>query len=114
MSAEAVADYDLAIKLDPKSVLAYNGRGEAKNKLNRFAEAISDFSQAIALDPKLASAYQNRGFAYYKLGSTKLNYRKAIADYNIAVQLGGSDFKPTFNYQEIAVAALDKPTTKGQ
>ena len=114
MTTEAVADYDLAIKLDPKSVLAYNGRGEAKSKLNRFAEAIADFTQAITLDPKLASAYHNRGFAYYKLGNTKLNYRKAIADYNIAMQLGGSDFKPTFNYQESAMAALDKPATKGQ
>jgi hypothetical protein len=39
-------------------------------------------------------------------GNTKENYRKAIADYDMAIQSGGIDDKPTFKYRREAVAAM--------
>jgi tetratricopeptide (TPR) repeat protein len=104
--AEAVADYDRVIKLLPRDTLAYCKRAEAKNNLGLYTEAIADCSHAITLDPKSYLAYAYRGYAHYKLGKTKENYRKAIADYDMAIQLGGSNYKPDVKYRDEAVAAL--------
>src|SRR5215510_9047323 len=53
----AIADYDQAIRLDPKNAVAYYNRGNAwwgKGDLDR---AIADYDQAIGLDPKDTAAY---------------------------------------------------------
>lgn len=104
--SEAVADYDRVIKLLPRDTLAYCKRAEAKNNLGLYAGAIADCDHAITLDPKSSFAYQYRGYAYYKLGKTKANYRKAIADYDTAIQLGGKDYNPSLKYRDKAVAAM--------
>jgi tetratricopeptide (TPR) repeat protein len=106
--AEAIIDFDKTIELKPKYEFVYNDRGEAKDYLSLYGDAIADFDQAIALYPKDAKAYNNRGFAYYKMGGTKANYRKAVADYDISIQLGGSNYKPEHQYRDDAMAALDK------
>jgi hypothetical protein len=49
----------------------------------------------------IRAVYNCRCYAYYKLGKTKANYRKAISDYDIAIQLGGNDYKPTFQYRDV-------------
>ncbi|MFI5139972.1 MAG: tetratricopeptide repeat protein [Sphingobacteriales bacterium] len=104
--AEAIADYDEAIAIFPGYVGACFNRGLAKLYLNRYAEAIDDFTRAIAWDPKYFTAYNSRGYVYYKLGGTKENYRKAIADYDTGIALGGSSYKPFYQYRENANAAL--------
>lgn len=105
---DAIVDYDHVIALSPKFAIGYNNRGLVKNNLGHYAEAIADFDQAIILFPKYANAYNNRGYAYYKLGNTKANYQKAISDYDMSVQLGGSGYKPGFQYRDSAVAAMEK------
>ena len=57
----AIKDYDEAIRLDPKFVLAYNNRGNAYSEKNEFDRAIKEFDEAIRLDPKHIYAYNNRG-----------------------------------------------------
>jgi len=48
---------------------------------------------AIEIDPKLANAYANRGSAYSHLG----HYKKAIADYEMALELDPKiDEAPSF------------------
>ena len=47
---------------------------------------------AITLDPNKADFYHNRGFAFRK----KLDYEKAIQDYNKAINLNPSHFKVPF------------------
>jgi len=44
--------------------VAYNNRGLAYGKLNKYEQAMEDFSRAIELNPALAEAYYNRGNAY--------------------------------------------------
>jgi len=77
---EALAAYEQAIRLDPKYVLAYNGKGNALKDLKRFEEALAAYEQAIRLDSKYALAYNNKGLTLDKLGKSqeaKLAYDKA-------------------------------------
>jgi tetratricopeptide (TPR) repeat protein len=85
---DAIADYDLAIELDPKYVLAYNNRGMTYAAKSNYNRAIADYSQAILIDPLPKSAtyinvYDNRGQAY----AAKGDYEHAIADYNEAIRI---------------------------
>jgi tetratricopeptide (TPR) repeat protein len=107
---EAMADCNKAIELDPKLSAAYDSRAQIHNRLGHYAEAIADCDKAIALNQKEAAAYNTRGYAYYKLGKTKINLRRAIADYDMAVQLMGNAYKPDFKYRNNAVAALNIAT----
>jgi len=86
----------------------YNHSGYAKINVDDYADAIIDLDLEIALNTKYADAYNNRGYAYFKLGKTQQNYRKAIADYDMAIQPGVSDFKPVFNNRDEAVALIAK------
>ena len=75
--ARAIADYDRAIKVDPKDALIYHNRGLAYSDTRDFDRAIADFSEAIKLDPNYAVALNKRGIAYY----AKRDYDRAIADF---------------------------------
>ena len=57
----ALADFDAALRLDPKSAFAMNARGLIRSNMQDDDRALADFDRAIHLDPKLASAYLNRG-----------------------------------------------------
>jgi tetratricopeptide (TPR) repeat protein len=65
----ASADFDEAIRLDPKFALVHYNRGWAYNSKGNYDRAIADFNEAIRLDPKDAAAYSNRGAAYYGKGA---------------------------------------------
>lgn len=82
----AIADYNQAIKLNPKFAQAYHNRGVAYDHKGDFDRAIQDFDHAIKLKPS-PLAHFNRGNAY--LG--KSAYEQAIDDYNQAIRL-----KPDF------------------
>jgi len=80
---QAIADYNEAIRLDPKFALAYFNRGLARYAKQAYDEAIADYDGAIRLDPKFALAYNNRGYVWH----AKQDYDKAIADYDGAIRL---------------------------
>ena len=83
----AIADYNNAIKLDPKDAKAFQKRGDAKRTLEDYRGSIVDYNKAIELDPKESWAYFSRGVAKYMLEDS----RGAIADFNKAIELD-----PTF------------------
>lgn len=85
---KATADYNQAIKLNPKYSLAYNNRGRVRQKRDDLAGAMADFNQAIKLNPKNAMAYRDRGNAKRKKGDLD----GAIADYDRAIKLGAQPF----------------------
>ena len=76
----AVADYNEAIRLDPKSGKAFVGRGEVFGSRGDFERAIADYNEAIRLNPKSSVAYFARGRSYLFAGSVE----KALADFNQA------------------------------
>jgi tetratricopeptide (TPR) repeat protein len=90
---KAAEYYDIAIKFDPSSILAYFGRGCVYNKLKQYSKAIDNFSKVIENDPSVFEAYYNRGFSWYHSN----NYQNAINDYSIAIDLDPSDIDPYIN-----------------
>src|SRR5580698_9720267 len=76
----AIADYNEAIKLEPKNTAAYYNRGIAYQSKGDLDRTISDYNQAVALDPKYTSAYNNLGNAYQAKGDIE----RAIASYDAA------------------------------
>jgi tetratricopeptide (TPR) repeat protein len=87
----AIADYNQAIKINPKFALAYHNRGVAYDYKGDPDRAIQDFDQAIKLRPT-ALAHFNRGNAH--LG--KSQYDQAIDDYSQAIRLK-PDFAAAFD-----------------
>jgi tetratricopeptide (TPR) repeat protein len=80
---DALADFNKAIELDPRSANAYFGRGVVYEELGREEAALADYNQAIELDAAYTLAYFNRGRLYANLG--KLD--AALADYNQTIKL---------------------------
>jgi tetratricopeptide (TPR) repeat protein len=83
----AIADYNEAIALDPKSALTYVNRGAAYTDKGEHDRAIADYGEAIRLDSNFARAYHNRGYAY----NVKREPERAIADFNVAIRLNPKD-----------------------
>ncbi|HWE40122.1 MAG TPA: tetratricopeptide repeat protein [Isosphaeraceae bacterium] len=73
---EAIADFDAALRIDPKAAVVHNNRGVARAALKEFDRAIADYSEAIRLDPRYTVALNNRAAAYVASG----RYDEAIAD----------------------------------
>ena len=75
-----ISDLNEAIRLDPGFALAYDNRGEVRNRVGDFERAIADCSEAIRIDPKLAGAYNS--IAWLRATCRGSRYR----DGKIAVQ----------------------------
>src|SRR5215469_6512565 len=56
---EAMADYNQALKLNPKLAVGYNNRGNVKLRKGDPGGAIADYNQAIQLNPRYGLAYRN-------------------------------------------------------
>jgi hypothetical protein len=81
----ALADFDLAIGIDPKYADAYCHRGTLKAwYLDDLYGGLGDYNQAIFLNPKYATAYYNRAF----LNAERIrDFKGALADYDRAIAL---------------------------
>ena len=81
--ARAIADYDQAIKLNPKAANALMNRGSAYADQGNYSRAIADFDQAIRLNPQNGYAFYNRGNTYKAQGDSA----RAIVDFDQAIRL---------------------------
>jgi tetratricopeptide (TPR) repeat protein len=79
----AIADFSDAIRLNPKSVLAYNKRALTYTRKGEFDRAISDLNAAIGIAPKFAHSYFARGSAYFQKGESI----RAIPDLDKVIQI---------------------------
>ena len=80
---EVIAEYDEAIRVDPRDAAAYKNRGAAYEELGQYQRAIEDLDQAIHLDPHFAGAYNTRASVYFKLGQ----YQRSVEDVGQAISL---------------------------
>jgi tetratricopeptide (TPR) repeat protein len=102
----AIADYDLAIQLDPKDAAIYNNRGLAKQAKGDFNAAIADFNRAMELNPKDAVAYSNRGNTKRDKGDLD----GAILDYNHSIRVNP---KYAYAYYDRGLAKKQKSDLDG-
>jgi tetratricopeptide (TPR) repeat protein len=103
-TGEALADFNRAIKIDPKKAAGYLGRANTLSILGQYEKAIEDYNITLEIKSDLANAYVNRGSAYSHLGEIK----KAIADYEKGLALDPKIDKPPGILQRLFT---DKPNT---
>jgi tetratricopeptide (TPR) repeat protein len=84
--AEALADYDAAIRIDPNLAQAHSNRGITYMALGRDTEALSDYDASIALDPKYAIAYVNKGV----LHTERDEWDNALRAFETVARLGNN------------------------
>src|ERR1700683_1889268 len=102
MNAEALADFNKAIGLDPGYGQAYANRGLVYRRTKQLDLALTDYDKALSLDGAYAPAYLGRGLAtqraepcvaralsYLALGDDKA----AATDLDQAVQMNPGDAK---------------------
>lgn len=80
----AFADFENAIKHNPKNAEAYNGRASVYDDLGKKDLALADYTKAIELDPTIATAYMGRMAIYCEMGKKELS----IADEKKIKELG--------------------------
>ena len=78
MAAEAIQDYDEAIRLNPNYADAYYNRGLAYGAKGDQDRAIQDLNEAIRLNPKDAGAYSGRGLTRFSIAQ----FQAAQEDFN--------------------------------
>jgi tetratricopeptide (TPR) repeat protein len=102
----AIADFDRAMKLNPKDDAAYYNRAQARRLKNDTAGAIADYTKAIELGSTNPAAYNNRGNARAQTNDQD----GAISDYTHTIEL-----KPDYAraYYNRAVARSDKGDATG-
>jgi lipoprotein NlpI len=81
--ARAIADYDAAIRLDPKFAEAYFNRGHAWANRADPDRAIADYGAAIRLNPKDPAALASRAAEWLLKGE----HARAIEDFDAALKL---------------------------
>ncbi len=69
----ALADFEQAIKINPKNADAYNGRASCNDDLGKKDLALADYTKAIELNPELATAYMGRMAIYCETGKKELS-----------------------------------------
>lgn len=82
-TSKALADFSEAMRLDPKFVEAYRGRGDFCAMTGKSDLAISDLTTAIRLDDRNATLYLDRSKIYEVEGELG----KAAADLDTAIRL---------------------------
>jgi tetratricopeptide (TPR) repeat protein len=83
-TAEALRDFDDAIRVDDSLAQAHVNRGYVLMGMQRWADSVAAFDKGIALgSTELPKAYYNRGIAHEELGQV----REAYQDYLTASEL---------------------------
>jgi tetratricopeptide (TPR) repeat protein len=81
--AQALADYNTALRLYPEFALAYMDIGNVYSDENHVDQSFAMYAHAIAIDPRLATAYTARGALYDQLRE----YHEAIDSFEEAVKI---------------------------
>jgi tetratricopeptide (TPR) repeat protein len=90
----AIADFDEAIKIDPKDAAALDGRGKANLARGQYDRAIVDFSELLRIAPVNDRAFNERGMAQLNRGELAL----ALNDFEHAIAINPSNATARHNH----------------
>ena len=91
--AEAIADYDRMVAMDPQNMQAYANQGDALQALGQFEEALARYAQAISIAPDCAETYSNRGLALHEIK----RFEEALESYDQAIAINPALSAACFN-----------------
>jgi tetratricopeptide (TPR) repeat protein len=80
---QAIADFDEAIRINPKYAEAFDSRASAWRGKGDLDRALADYDEAVKLSPEDADMLNNRGNAYNEKGDPD----RAIADFDRALKI---------------------------
>jgi len=80
---DAIADFNKALELDPKSYRVAYYRGVVRSVLKQFSEAIDDYTMALDINPYQAFCLFRRGQSYFHIG----DYPQALSDCEMALAM---------------------------
>jgi tetratricopeptide (TPR) repeat protein len=60
----AITDFDKALEIDPRDVITYGLRGEARERKGKPDGAIADYTKAIEVDPRYVFSYNTLAWLY--------------------------------------------------
>jgi tetratricopeptide (TPR) repeat protein len=103
----ALADIELAIKLDPKNPVGLANRAYYYQSQGDFGHALEDYNGAIAANPKYFEAYNQRGNLRLQAGDPE----KAIPDFDQAIA-ANPKFAPAFVNRGEAYRLKARPTKR--
>lgn len=89
----ALADMDMAIKIQPNYAGYYINRAYLRYMNDDFYGAFADYDHAISLDPMNTMAIFNRGLLRAEVHYTN----KAIEDFTTVININGNDYKTLYN-----------------
>lgn len=79
---EAISDYNHVLKANPKSFLAWQGRGQVAFSMGDYPSALADFTKALELRPQSMEILNNRALTHLQLGQAA----QAVRDYQLALK----------------------------
>lgn len=80
----AMADFDAALKIDPRLAFAWYDKGCIYYAMRNYTDALQCYNEAIAINPEFGNAWYNRALTYLRLG----NRSEAAANLSKAGELG--------------------------
>jgi Tfp pilus assembly protein PilF len=101
--AVALAHFNRAIELDPRSDQAYFGRGVLLLQHQEYQRALEDFDRGLQVNPAYAEGWNNRGIALASLG----NPAAAVPSFSQALELKPGLLQ-AYQNRAIALSKLDR------
>ncbi len=90
--ADAMQDLDRALRLNPQSALALNGRAWTLYRWKNTSDGMDDVNASLRIDGTYAAAWDTRAHLYQLLGQ----YDRAFVEYEAAIGFGGEAFIRTY------------------
>jgi tetratricopeptide (TPR) repeat protein len=102
-SQEAIAQYRIALRLQPDYLEAHDNLGLALSRRGDLVDAMEHFRKALAIDPGFVAAHNNLGIALDRSGRVE----EAIAHYEEALRID-PELAPTRNNLAISLGRLGR------
>jgi len=106
----AADDYTGVLAIEPKSIVALEGRAKALGKAGAHAKATDDWTALIALDPNNDAYFRGRGLARMGAGA----FDTALADFDKSLALNPNEVEAYMGRAQVFNAEKDLTRAKAE